>query len=365
MERIGIAGLAGSGKTSLFNALTRAGAAVGGGSFATKETNVGVASVPDPRLDVLAEMEKSKKVVSAQIEFADVAGLVAGASRGDELGNATLGKLREVDAVVSVLQGFESAEHPHPEGSVDPARDLGTLETALCLADLESAEKAVDRYKSSSKSGDATEKKNLSQAEAIRDLLESGMPLARAGKVEIPPDLFLITDKPVIYVVNIGEDQIEGAARIEEEVRSYLGKVEGGAGQTPEVLAICVQVEAEAADLPDDERAEMLDAYGLGEGVVPRLIRSVYGSLDLLTFLTTGEDETRAWTTKTGSKAPEAAGRIHTDLERGFIRMEVISYDDLVAAGSEKAAKEKGLVRVEGKDYLMQEGDVVHVRFNV
>lgn len=363
MERIGIAGLPASGKTSLFNALTGVGAEIG--TYSSKDVNLGMASVPDPRLDVLAEMERSKKIVPTQIEFADVAGVATGSTPAQGLGSAQLGKLREVDALVCVLRAFDAPEVPHPEGSVDPVRDMEMLETELCLADLEAAEKAVERYRKASKSGDTQQKLFADQAEAIKAVLETGVPVSRAGSPPVPPDLFLITDKPVIYVVNIGEDQIEDVATIENQVRDAAGQLTGESPHPAEVMAICVQVEAEARDLDLDARSELLEAYGLGEGVTPRLIRAVYGSLDLITFLTAGEPETRAWTTQLGSKAPQAAGRIHSDMERGFIRMEVVAYDDLVDSGSMKAAKEKGLIRVEGKDYVVKEGDVIHVRFNV
>lgn len=363
MERIGIAGLPASGKTSLFNALTGAGAEIG--TYSSKDLNLGMASVPDPRLDVLAEMERSKKIVPAQIEFVDVAGVAASSGSAQGLGSAQLGKLREADALVCVLRAFEAPEVPHPEGRVDPVRDMEMLETELCLADLEAAEKAVERYRKSSKSGDTQQKLFADQADAIKAILDRGVPISRAGNPPVPPDLFLITDKPVIYVVNIGEEQIEDAAKIEDQVRGAAVQMTGESPHCAEVMAICVQVEAEARDLDLDARSELLEAYGLGEGVTPRLIRAVYGSLDLITFLTAGEQETRAWTAQLGSKAPQAAGRIHSDMERGFIRMEVVAYDDLVDSGSMKVAKEKGLVRVEGKDYAVKEGDVIHVRFNV
>lgn len=361
MERIGIAGLAQSGKSSLFNALTHAGAATGAGSYGQREANLGVASVPDLRLEVLAELENSKQIVRTQIEFADVAGLVAGSSRGEGLGNAFLGKLREVDAIVCVVRAFEASEVPHPDGSVDAARDIATLVTELCLADLESAEKAVDRYRRSAKSGDADQRRYFEEAERIVEALENSIPISEAGGLPIPPDMFLVTEKPMIWALNIGEDQIGEAEEIENRIRPLVA----AGGNEPEVVAVCVQVEAEAADLSDEDRDEFLAAYGLGEGAVPKLIRAVYGSLDLLTFLTAGEPETRAWTAIRGSKAPQAAGRIHSDMERGFIRMEVVGYDDLVNVGAWKGAKEAGVLRIEGKDYVVQEGDVVHIRFNV
>lgn len=362
MERIGIAGLPASGKTSLFNAVTGAGAEIGG--YSSKEFNLGMASVPDTRLDVLAEMEKSKKIVQTQIEFADLAG-VSTAAPGQGLGAAQLGKLREVDALVCVLREFDAPEVAHPEGSIDSVRDMEMLETELCLADLEACEKAVERFKKAAKSGDAQDRVWGEQAQKITEVLQEGTPVSRAGGLPVPPELFLITDKPVIYVVNIGEDQIGESEAIEERVRAAAIELAGEGSEPPQVMAICAQVEAEAGELDPGARAELLEAYGLGEGVTKRLIRAVYESLALITFLTAGEPETRAWTTRLGSKAPQAAGRIHSDMERGFIRMEVVAYDDLVAAGSLKVAKEQGQFRVEGKDYLVKEGDVIHVRFNV
>lgn len=361
MERVGITGLQAAGKTSLFRALT--GLERGRG-HTSRNINLGVVSVPDTRLEVLAEMEHSKKIVPAQVEFSDVA-MLAGGSEKSGLGGAQLGKLREVDALVCVVRAFDAPEVPHPEGSVDPARDLASIETELCLADLEAATRATHRYKKLAKSGDAQQRIRAEQAEAIEAVLEAGIPVRRVADLDVPPDLFLITDKPVIYVVNIGEDQIAYASEIENELRDCIHALDQGENEHPEFLAICVQVEAEASELDPDARGEFLEAYGLGAGVTPRLIRAVYDSLDLITFLTTGEPETRAWTLRKGSRAPQAAGRIHSDMERGFIRMEVIAYEDLVEAGSMKSAKEKGMVRVEGKDYIVREGDVVHVRFNL
>ena len=358
MERFGIVGLPNAGKSSLFNALTGGHAAVAAHPFSTTETNVGVAKVPDHRLVALAEMSASKKVVEATAEFADIAGIQKGSNAGEGLGNKFLGGIREVDAILYVLRAFED---PNVVGGSDPLDDLATLELELVLADAASVETQLERRRKAAKQ-DKSLAGEVAALERAVEVLQSATPLYRASlsadeRTALQP-FFLLTAKPILVVVNVGEDQLADVDAVVASVASELGNV-------AEVLGACVQLEAEAAQLDADERTELLDGLGLGEGALPRVIRAAYHLLGLRTFLTTGDKESRAWTFRAGAKAPECAGVIHSDLQRGFIRAEVIRWDELLALGSWAKAKEAGKLRVEGKDYEVQDGDTVEIRFNV
>ncbi len=358
MERFGFVGLPNAGKSSLYNALAGGGALAAPYAFATTAPNVGVAKVPDDRLQRLATMSSSRKVVPAAVEFVDIGGLVEGASRGEGLGNRFLAGIREVDAVVYLLRAFPDPDIPGP---TDPLEALSVLELELALADLEAVEAQVERRRKAAKQDRALADEAAALA-AAADVLAAGTPIYRSGLDHRQRTLlrpwFLLTNKPVLAVVNIGEDQIGTADQLVEPVQREL--VDGA-----EVLAVSVQLEAEAAQLDPDERSEMLEALGLGEGALPRFITAAYHLLGLRTFFTTGDKESRAWTFRAGSKAPQAAGRIHTDFERGFIRAEVIRWDELLEIGSWAKARELGRLRVEGKDYEVVDGDVLEVRFNV
>lgn len=345
-------GLPNSGKSSLFNALTGASTPVAAHPFSTTDTTVGVAQVPDERLGRLAEMSRSRKVVPAGVEVTDIAALVRGANAGEGLGNRFLGSLREVDALCYVLRAFEEPSVP---GGSHPAEDLATLEFELVLADLASVQARLVRQEKTAKADKslAEEVAALARAAAV---LDEGTPLYRAPLSAEERDLlrpsFLLTNKPVLIVVNIGEDQLDEAAKL-------------AAPFGPDALAVSVQLEAEAVRLEPAERTELLEGLGLGDGVVPRVARAAYHLLGRRTFLTTGEKESRAWTFRAGARAPECAGVIHSDMQRGFIRAEVIRWEELLEIGSWQKAKEAGRLRVEGKDYEVQDGDVLEIRFNV
>ena len=358
MERLGIVGLPNSGKSSLFNAVTEASVAVAPHPFTTTETNVGVAQVPDHRLLALSEMSKSKKTVHTTVEMVDVAGLAAGSSAGEGLGNRFLAGLREVDALCFVLRAFEDA---NVTGGNDPLEDLGVLELELVLADTDSAETQLTRRRKAARS-DRSLAGEVAALEVALEVLQAGTPLYRAGlDAELRTALrtfFLLTDKPVLAVVNLGEDQVVDADPLVKSVAAELG-------EAAEVLGVTVELEAEAARLDPSERSELLEGLGLGEGALPRVSRAAYHLLGRRTFLTTGDKESRAWTFRAGAKAPECAGVIHSDLQRGFIRAEVIRWDELLELGSWSAAKAVGRLRVEGKDYEVVDGDVVEIRFNV
>jgi ribosome-binding ATPase len=360
VERLGLVGLANAGKSSLFNALTGAHVAVASHPFSTIETSVGVAPLPDPRLDALAELSRSAKVVRAGVEFVDIAGLIAGSAAGEGLGNRFLGGIREVDALVLVLRSFADDAVPGPD---DPLECLETLELELVLADVASLEtQSEKRRKQARLKADTTLAAEADAIDAAVEVLQSGVPLFRStldaslrGHLR---NSFLLTDKPVLAVVNVGEDQLDDVEALVAPVRAHLG----GAG---EAIAVCVQLEAEAAQLDPSERAELLEGLGLGQGVVPRVARAAFDLLGLRTFLTTGEKESRAWIFRAGALAPECAGVIHSDLQRGFIRAEVIHWDELLELGGWNQAKAAGKLRVEGKDYAVQDGDVLEIRFNV
>ncbi|MFZ0665172.1 MAG: redox-regulated ATPase YchF [Acidimicrobiales bacterium] len=358
MERMGLVGLPNSGKTSLFNALTGRDAPVASHPFTTTETSTGIATLPDHRLDALATMSKSRKVVRSGVEMVDIAGLVAGSATGEGLGNRFLGGLREVDALTLVLRSFED---PEISGESDPLGSLQTLELELVLADVASLEGQIDRRRKAARS----DKSLLPEVEAMEQaigILEGGTPLYRSESTEEQRasrrNLFLLTDKPVLAVVNIAEDQIGSADTLVKPVADELA----GKGA---VLAVCVQLEAEASKLSDEERAEMQEGFGLGEGALARVARAAYHLLGRRTFLTTGDDESRAWSFREGSTAPQCAGVIHSDLQRGFIRAEVIHWDELIEIGSWSGAKAVGKIRVEGSQYLVEDGDVLEIRFNV
>lgn len=358
VEQLGLVGLPNAGKSSLFNALTSGNALVAPHPFSTTETTVGIAQVADPRLDALADMSRSRKKVNATVQLVDIAGLVAGAASGEGLGNRFLAGIREIDAIVLVLRAFED---PNVAGGDDPLADLHTLELELVLADAESAEAQAAKRRKMVK-GDPAQADAVAVLEAALEHLNAGVPLYRAPltaeqRAGLKP-MFLLTTKPVLAVVNLGEDQLDDADGVTKPVAAELG-------DAADVLAVSVQLEAEAARLEPADRAELLDGLGLGEGVLPRVVRSAYQLLGRRTFLTTGDKESRAWTFRAGAKAPECAGVIHSDLQRGFIRAEVIRWDELLALGSWNAAKEAGKLRVEGKEYVVSDGDVLEIRFNV
>ena len=358
MERFGFVGLPNAGKSSLYNAVVGGGAVATSYAFATKNPNIGVAKVPDERLDRLAAMSSSRNVVPTSVQFVDIGGLVAGASRGEGLGNRFLASIREVDAVVYVLRAFVDDDIP---GSADPLENLGVLELELTLADLETVESQLDKRRKAAKA-DRALADEVAALEAAHAELAAGAPIYRSalepGTRALLRPYFLLTNRPVLAVVNIDESQLADADSAAAPIVAELG-------DAAEVLAMCVQLEAEAAQLDADDRSEMLDALGLGEGALPRFVRAAYHLLGLRTFFTTGEKETRAWTFRAGSRAPQCAGVIHTDFERGFIRAEVIHWDQLLEIGSWNKARELGKLRVEGKDYEVADGDVLEIRFNV
>jgi GTP-binding protein YchF len=359
VDRLGLVGLPNSGKSALFNALTGGDALVAPHPFSTTETEIGIASVPDHRLDALAKMSESKKVVPAAFEVVDIAGIQKSAEKGDGLGSRFLAGVREVDALSLVLRSFEDESAP---GETDPMEGLATLEFELVLADAGSLEAQLDRSSKRRAAGDPALSAALEVAPKALEVLHEGTPLYRSGltadeRSALRP-LFLLTTKPLVVVVNIGEEEIGGAETTVDQIRGELG----GAA---EVLAVSVQLEAEAARLDPGERQEMLEGLGLGEGALVRVARAAWVILGRQTFLTTGDKESRAWMFRAGAKAPECAGVIHSDLQRGFIKADVIAWDELLAAGSFAAARAKGKVRLEGKDYVVQDGDVLEIRFNV
>jgi GTP-binding protein YchF len=358
VERLGIVGLPNAGKSALFNALTGGSAVVASHPFSTTETNVGVAQVPDPRVEALAEMSKSKKIVHTGVEFVDIAGLVAGSSTGEGMGNRFLAGIREADALCLVLRAFED---DNVVGGTDPLDDLQVLELELVLADAATVESQVDKRRKAAKN-DKSLLPEVAALEAALPVLQDGTPIYRSGlDAEHRANLrtsFLLTNKPVLAVVNLGEDQVADAEDVIKPVVAELG-------DAADVLGVSVQLESETAQLPADQRAELLEGLGLGEGALPRVARAAYHLLGRRTFLTTGPDETRAWTFRAGAKAPECAGVIHSDLQRGFIRAEVIRWDELLELGSWNAAKDVGKLRIEGKDYEVVDGDVLEIRFNV
>ncbi|HUW01262.1 MAG TPA: redox-regulated ATPase YchF [Acidimicrobiales bacterium] len=358
MERFGFVGLPNAGKSSLYNALAGGGALAAPYAFATTDPNIGVAKVFDDRLDQLAAMSNSKNVVNAAVQFMDIGGLVEGASQGEGLGNKFLGGIREADAIVFVLRAFEDPDVPGP---TDPLEHLRILELELTFADLEAVEKQIDKKRKAMK-GDKSLGPEVAALEAAVAVLETGKPIYRGTLTDeqrtVLHPYFLLTNKPVMAIVNVAEDQLD---RIDELIAPVQAELDDRA----EVIGACIQLEAEAAGLDEEDRAEMLEGLGLGEGALPRFIRAAYHLLGLRTFFTTGEKESRAWTFKAGSKAPRCAGVIHGDFERGFIRAEVIHWDELLEVGSWSKARDVGKLRIEGKDYEVADGDVLEIRFNV
>ena len=362
--KLGIVGLPNVGKSTLFNSITKAGAECANYPFCTIEPNVGIVAVPDERLQKLAEMYHPQKVTNAVIEFVDIAGLVKGASKGEGLGNKFLSHIRETDAICEVVRCFKDDNVVHVDGNINPVRDIETINLELIFADIETVNKRLDKARKNLKA-DKKYQAEIDVLEKIKENLENGIS-ARAinfkeEEQEIVKDMFLLTTKPILYIANVSEEQMEDAENDEmvKMVKEYAQK------ENAEVIPLCVKIEEELSGLEDEDKKEMLDALGLDESGLDKVIKKSYDLLGLMSFLTAGEPEVRAWTIKKGTKAPAAAGKIHSDIERGFIKAEIVTYDDLLKEGSMVAAKEKGLVRSEGKEYIMQDGDIVLFKFNV
>ena len=362
--KLGIVGLPNVGKSTMFNSITKAGAECANYPFCTIEPNVGVVPVPDERLDELTKMYNPQKTTHAVIEFVDIAGLVKGASKGEGLGNKFLSHIRETDAICEVVRCFNDSNVVHVDGSVDPIRDIETINLELIFADIETVNKRLDKARKNLKA-DKKYQEEIDLLEKIKENLENGIS-ARALEFNedeevMVKDMFLLTTKPILYIANVSEEQMENAENDELvlKVKEYASK------ENAEVIPLCVKIEEELSGLEEDDKKEMLEALGLQESGLDKVIKKSYDLLGLMSFLTAGEPEVRAWTIKKGTKAPQAAGKIHSDIERGFIKAEVVSYDDLIREGSMVSAKEKGLVRSEGKEYIMQDGDIVLFKFNV
>ena len=365
--KLGIVGLPNVGKSTLFNSLTKAGAESANYPFCTIDPNVGVVTVPDERLNVLGEMYHTKKIIPAAIEFVDIAGLVKGASKGEGLGNQFLANIREVDAIVHVVRCFEDSNIVHVDGSIDPLRDIETINLELIFSDLEILERRISKAVRAARN-DKTIAKELALMERIKAHLEDGKMAKSFDDINDEDEqqwlesYNLLTYKPVIFAANVAEDDLadDGASNAGvQAVREYAKR------EDCEVFVVCAEIEQEIAEFDDDEKSMFLEELGLKESGLEKLIKASYSLLGLISYLTAGEPEVRAWTIKKGTKAPQAAGKIHSDFERGFIRAEIVSYDDLMACGTYNAAKEKGLVRLEGKDYVVQDGDIILFRFNV
>ena len=364
--KLGVVGLPNVGKSTLFNAITCAGAQAANYPFCTIEPNTGVVAVPDSRLDVLAEMYHPEKYTPAVLEFVDIAGLVKGASRGEGLGNKFLSHIREVDAIVHVVRCFEDDNIIHVDGAIDPVRDIDTIQTELILADIETVNKRRERSLKMVKAGEKKFQTELDTADKLLAHFDEGKPARTCPlsdeETAIAEEWFLLTMKKVIYAANIGEDEVgEGS----EDLPMVKQVKELAASEGSQVLVICAKVEEEIAQLDIDEKQMFLEEMGIGQSGLDRLVQTGYSLLGLISYLTAGPKEVRAWTIENGTKAPQAAGKIHSDFEKGFIRAEIVAYDDLVREGSMNACKEKGLVRSEGKEYVMKDGDVTLFRFNV
>ena len=362
--KLGIVGLPNVGKSTLFNSITKAGAECANYPFCTIEPNVGIVPVPDERLDSLAKIYNPQKVTHAVIEFVDIAGLVKGASHGEGLGNKFLSHIRETDAICEVVRCFEDSNVVHVDGNVDPIRDIETINLELIFADIETVNKRLDKAKKNLKA-DKKYQFEIDLLEKIKQTLENGLSARTIEFNEdeqlLVKDMFLLTTKPILYIANVSEEQLENAEndQLVLKVKEYAKK------ENAEVIPLCVKIEEELSSLNDEDEKEMLEALGLSESGLDKVIKKSYDLLGLMSFLTAGEPEVRAWTIKKGTKAPQAAGKIHSDIERGFIKAEVVSYEDLMKEGSMLLAREKGLVRSEGKEYVMQDGDIVLFKFNV
>ena len=365
--KLGIVGLPNVGKSTLFNSLTKAGAESANYPFCTIDPNVGVVTVPDERLNVLGEMYNTKKIVPAVIEFVDIAGLVKGASKGEGLGNQFLANIREVDAIVHVVRCFENSNIVHVDGSINPLRDIETINLELIFSDLEILERRISKVSKVARN-DKSAAKELGLLNKVKAHLEDGKLAKTFEEADDEEEQAwlesynLLTYKPVIYAANVSEDDLADDAANNEGVQAVR---EYAKGEQSEVFVVCAEIEAEISELDDDEKKMFLEDLGLKESGLEKLIKASYKLLGLISYLTAGEPEVRAWTITEGTKAPQAAGKIHSDFERGFIRAEVVSYDDLIACGSHTAAKEKGLIRLEGKDYVVKDGDIMLFRFNV
>ena len=363
--KIGIVGLPNVGKSTLFNAITKAGAQCANYPFCTIEPNVGIVTVPDKRIDFLSNMYESVKTTYATIEFVDIAGLVKGASKGEGLGNKFLSHIRETDAIAQVVRCFEDEKIVHVNGNVDPIGDIETINLELVFADIESVNKKIDRVSKLLKSGDKKAKIDHEFLLKVRSHLENGNPVRTLemsdDEREVLKDIYLLTIKPIIYIANVSEGQISS---VDSDV--YVNKVrEYAKNENAQVISLCAKLEEDLSQLEDADKDELMKDYGILESGLDKLIKASYSLLGLISFLTCGKDETRAWTITNGTKAPGAAGKIHTDFERGFIKAEVVSFNDLKEYGSMNALKEKGLVRLEGKEYVVKDGDIIVFRFNV